>query len=119
MLARAVVEASSGAGVVAPATTIADLVALSRQASLFVSGDTGPLHIAAAVGTPVVALFGPTSPARNGPWDARDVSLSKYEACVCHYQRRCQQPDDWCLARIRVDEVTAAIDARLGEPSHE
>ena len=46
----------------APPTEVADLVALSRQAALIVSGDTGPLHIAAAVGTPVVALFGPTNP---------------------------------------------------------
>ncbi len=48
-----------------------DLVALSRDASLLLSGDTGPLHIAAAVGTPVVAIFGPTDPARNGPWSRR------------------------------------------------
>ena len=112
-IARAVVDASAGAAVVAPQTTVADLVSLSRQASLFLSGDTGPLHIAAAVGTPVVALFGPTSATRNGPWDPRDVSISRYETCVCHYQRRCHQPDDWCLAQITVDEVIAAIERGL------
>ena len=55
-LAHAVVEASEGAATVAPPTTVVDLLALSRAASLMVSGDTGPLHIAAAAGTPIVAL---------------------------------------------------------------
>ena len=112
-IAQAVVDASGGAAVVAPQTTIADLVSLSRRASLFLSGDTGPLHIAAAVGTPVIALFGPTSASRNGPWDPRDISISRYDSCVCHYQRRCRRPDDWCLAGIAVDQVTKAIEARL------
>src|SRR3954466_5303892 len=56
-LAGAVVETSNGAARAAPPTRLADLVALSRAASLMVSGDTGPLHIAAAVGTPTVSLF--------------------------------------------------------------
>ena len=60
-LAQAVVAASNGAARCAPPTEVRDLVALSRQAALVVSGDTGPLHIAAAVGTPAVALFGPTN----------------------------------------------------------
>ena len=47
--------------------TIADLVALARGAALMVSGDTGPTHIAAAVGTPIVGIYGPTRPERNGP----------------------------------------------------
>lgn len=112
-LAEDVVHASSGAAVVAPETTLPDLVALAREAQLIVSGDTGPLHIAAAVGVPVVSLFGPTDPDRNGPWDERDVALSRYGRCACHYQRRCRR-DDWCLATIGVDEVEKAIDARLG-----
>jgi ADP-heptose:LPS heptosyltransferase len=79
-----------------------------------VSGDTGPLHIAAAVGVPVVALFGPTDPERNGPWDAADASLSRYDACACHYQRRCHRgADGWCLADIAVEQVVAAVDERL------
>ena len=100
----------------APATTTADLLELSRAAALMVSGDTGPLHIASAAGTPVVAIFGPTDPERNGPWAPGDVVLSRYGACACHYQRQCRQAA-WCLNDVSVAEVTAAIQQRLG-PSH-
>jgi lipopolysaccharide heptosyltransferase I len=113
-VAAAIVAGSSGAAVAAPETGMADLVGLSRAAALMISGDTGPTHIAAAVGTPVVALFGPTNPHRNGPWDARDVTLTRYDGCECHYQRRCRRDDHgWCLGTIGEDEVQAAIDARL------
>jgi lipopolysaccharide heptosyltransferase I len=114
-LARAVVSASAGAAVAAPETRLPDLVAVSRGARLMVSGDTGPLHIAAALGVPVVALFGPTNARRNGPWRAEDVTISRYESCDCHYERRCRRNDaDWCLAGITVEELTGAIDRRLG-----
>ena len=97
----------------APATTMADLLELSRRASLMVSGDTGPLHIAGAAGTPLVAIFGPTDPARNGPWSSDDIVVSRYGSCGCHYQRQCRQPA-WCLDDVTVAEVTAAIQHRLG-----
>jgi lipopolysaccharide heptosyltransferase I len=111
-LAHAVVEASDGAAIVAPPTQLADLVALSRAAALMISGDTGPLHIAAAVGTPIVAIFGPTDPLRNGPFSAGDVVVSRHAACRCHYERRCRRPA-WCLADVGMVEVTAAIQQRL------
>ena len=116
-LARDVVSASGGAAIEAPATRIADLVAMARESCLMVSGDTGPTHIAAAVGTPVVSMFGPTNPARNGPWSAEDITLSRYDRCACHYARSCRQPQDWCLATIGVDEVISAIDRRLAAAS--
>jgi heptosyltransferase-1 len=111
-LAQAIVGASAGAARVAPATQISDLVELSRAADLMVSGDTGPLHIASAVGTAAVAIYGPTDPHRNGPWASDDVMVSRFEACDCHYQRRCTR-QDWCLETITVAEVTAAIQQRL------
>jgi len=111
-LARAVVDSSGGAAPVAPQTTVADLVELSRAASLMVSGDTGPLHIAAAAGTPIVSLFGPTDPQRNGPWAAEDEAISRWAECECRYQRRCRRAT-WCLADIAIGEVTAAIERRL------
>ncbi len=99
-LAEAIVAASNGAARVAPETTIRDLVALSRQARLIVSGDTGPTHIAAAVGVPAVGVFGPTNPRRNGPWRDEDISISRYDVCDCHYERRCRRDDDALVSRV-------------------
>lgn len=111
-LAGEVVAASAGAARVAPPTEIADLVELSRRAAVIVSGDTGPLHIAAAVGTPAVALYGPTNPYRNGPWSPADVTVSRFERCGCRYGRTCRAPA-WCLDGVSVAEVTAALQQRL------
>jgi lipopolysaccharide heptosyltransferase I len=112
-LAGEIVAASSGAAFAAPETSLADLVAIARRARLMVSGDTGPTHIAAAVGAPIVALFGPTNPARNGPWHPDDITIGRYAACDCHYERRCRRNEGWCLGTISVDEVAAAVARRL------
>ena len=111
-LADAVIAASSNAAVAAPPTRVADVVALARAAALVVSGDTGPLHIATAVGTPTVSLFGPTDPERNGPYAPDDITVSKYETCGCHYDRRCHEPV-WCLDEVGAAEVCAAVQRRL------
>lgn len=111
-LAEEVVRGSNGAAQPGPATEIPDLVEVARAAALIVSGDTGPLHVAAAVGTPAVALYGPTDPERNGPFDPNDVSISRFDTCRCHYQRVCRGPD-WCMDSITVAEVTARIQQRL------
>ena len=111
-LARDVVQASSGAAVLAPATSIADLVSLIGTAAVMVSGDTGPAHIAAALGTPLVGIYGPTRPARNGPWAPDDVTVSRSDACQCHHLRRCRAAR-WCLLDIPASEVANAVDRRL------
>jgi lipopolysaccharide heptosyltransferase I len=112
-LARAVVASSSSAAEMAPPTGVRDVVAICRAADLFVAGDTGPLHIAMAVRTPTVSLFGPTNPARNGPWSTSDVVVSRADRCGCHIDRRCRQAN-WCLDDITVAEVSAAVERRLG-----
>jgi lipopolysaccharide heptosyltransferase I len=111
-LAQAVVGASGGAALLSPPTTIADLVALTRGAALMVSGDTGPAHIAAAVGTPIVGIYGPTRPVRNGPISPRDITISRDAVCRCHHRRRCTQAR-MCLLDVGVDEVAGAIERRL------
>jgi heptosyltransferase-1 len=112
MLAQTVAAASGGAGVIAPPTSITDIVAFARAAQLVVSGDTGPLHLATAVGTPTVSLFGPTDPVRNGPFSAEDVTVSRHEDCECHYDRRCHATV-WCLGEVPMAEVCAAVQQRL------
>ena len=121
--AAAVAAASEGAAAVAPPTDLPDLVALARAAAVLVSGDTGPLHVAAAAGTPVVGLYGPSDPARNGPWSPDDVVVSRFTACRCRSARdrggasgrmvRVCRSAARCLDEIAVDEVTAAVDHRL------
>ena len=110
--AALVVAASSGAAEISPPTGIADLFGLARAARVVVSGDTGPLHIAGAVGSPLVALFGPTIAERNGPWDPADVVVARTDQCVCLYRRHCRRGDP-CIDGIGVDEVAAAVTARL------
>jgi len=66
--ARAIVEIAPPRPALAPPTDLDELTAVVRRASVMVAADTGPLHLAAAVGTPCVGLYGPTSGARNGPY---------------------------------------------------
>ena len=111
-LAALVVDESGGAAFAAPATRLPGLLGLARSARLIVSGDTGPLHLAAAAGTPAVAVFGPTNPERNGPWHPADLTVSRYDTCDCHYRRQCRRGRP-CIAEIEVDEVARAVDLRL------
>ena len=111
-IGEAIVAESNGAATLAPPTAITDLFALARRARLLVSGDTGPLHIGGAVGTPIVALFGPTSAERNGPWSSSDISISRLADCECHYERRCRL-DAPCIEGIAVDEVVGAVEQQL------
>ena len=111
-LAAGVVDGSSGAAWLAPPTRVADLAAILRAAAVVVSGDTGPLHLAAALGTPVVGLYGPTDAGRNGPWAPGDVAVSRFADCRCRYKRRCRAARP-CLDGVTVGEVTAALARRL------
>jgi len=89
-------------------TTITQFIPLARRAKLFVGGDTGPLHLAAAIGTPIVAIYGPTNPSRNGPFSTADITLTNY-APVDH-TRRTRNPQ--YLPGIPVESVLQAIHQR-------
>ena len=85
--------------------SIGELIALTRRARLFIGGDTGPLHLAAALQIPVIAIFGPTDPARNGPYATRSIVLraSASRTSLSHTN----EPDPGLLS-ITTDEVIAA-----------
>ena len=109
-LAAAVAERS--AGVAFPLKcSISELVALTRRASLFIGGDTGPMHLAAALRVPVVALFGPTRPERNGPFGTRSVVLRSRDSV--YSTSHTDLPDDG-LVSIDPQAVIEAADHLLG-----
>ena len=107
-VANAVVAASEGAARLI-VCNVAGLVALLRRTDVFIGGDTGPLHLAAALAVPVVALFGPTDPARNGPWGPGPMRVLRDAASVTSYKRTAETEAG--LARISVDDVVAAVRA--------
>jgi lipopolysaccharide heptosyltransferase I len=111
-LADDVVGGADGAAIRAPQTTVEDIAALAQAAAVMVSGDTGPTHIASAVGTPLVGIYGPTRPERNGPLGRDDESVSRAGVCQCHHLRQCKLPR-MCLLDIDVSEVLAAVERRL------
>jgi len=100
-----VVEAASGGVAQAMRCTISELIALTRRARLFVGGDTGPLHLAAALRIPVVAIYGPTDPARNGPYGTRSIVLRSPQSITSHARRAAA---DEGMLGIRSDEVVEA-----------
>ena len=85
--------------------SISELIALTRRARLFIGGDTGPMHLAAALKIPVVAIFGPTNPARNGPFGTRSIVLRSASSMTDHTRRR--EPEQGLL-EITAGEVVAA-----------
>ena len=109
-LADAVESASAGTARKI-SCSISDLIALTRRARLFVGGDTGPMHLAAALQVPVVAIFGPTNPARNGPFGTSSIVLRSASSLTSHARRR--EPEKGLL-EISADEVIAAASKLLG-----
>lgn len=91
------------------------LPALLQRASLLVTGDTGPMHLAIAVDTPVVALFAVSDPARSGPgYDLeRHIVIRKWRTCDPCYSKNCPYAEPICMDNISVAEVIAAVDCIL------
>ena len=96
---------------------------LCRYSSMPSSAETS--HLAAAVGTAVVGIYGPTDPRRNGPWSPEDVCVSRFDRCACHHQRRCRVEQvyrgapapppgaRWCLEEVTLNDVLDAVAKRL------
>ena len=87
-------------------TTLRELAYLYRQAALVITTDSGPMHLAAAMGTPLVALFGPTDPLRTGPYGPGHRVIRRGLACMPCLQKRCETKQ--CMREIEVGEVLTA-----------
>jgi heptosyltransferase-1 len=101
----AAVEAASNGKARKISCSISELIALTRRARLFIGGDTGPMHLAAALKIPVVGIFGPTNPARNGPFATQSVVLRNASSKTDHTRRG--EPEQGLL-EISAEEVVAA-----------
>ena len=99
--------------VVAGKFSLLQFAALVKRCALFVGSDGGAMHIAAAMGTPVVALFGPTYPRRWGPRGGPTQVIYKGLDCRACYHPTCLRGDDSCMQQITVDEVFAAASRML------
>lgn len=95
-------------------TTPLQLAALIKRAQLFIGNDSGPMHIAAAVDTPVIALFGSTDPAIWRPWTRKSEVIYKAVACSPCDHTGCEMGELNCMRQIKVLEVKAAVEALLG-----
>ena len=114
--AGAVVEASGGTAKRAPRTSVLELAALARLSRLFLAADTGPLHIAGAMNAPLVGVFGPTDPARNGPWAIGDEVVRRIPPCAPCHRRNCDTHQD-IMKTILVRDVLEAASRRLASSS--
>ena len=96
-----------------PFLTIKEVMALVSKTDLLVSGDTFVLQIACALARPVVGIFGPTNPNRNGPFRSSDrVAFHELECSHC-YKRKCEHLD--CLNKISAEEVADLCRQSLGD----
>ena len=92
-------------------TTLMQLGALIERCNFYLTCDSGPMHIAAAVGTPTIALFGPTSPTRHGPYGKNHEVIEKPVECRPCYKRKCMRKDlpYLCMTEINTNEVVTQI----------
>jgi len=93
-------------------TSLAETAAIIKKARVFIGNDSGPMHIAAAVQAPVVALFGQNTPKRYGPWQTESKVLYHQVECSPCPQTDCKRQPS-CLELITVDEVKSAVDQLL------
>ncbi len=109
--AEQIVTESNGAAILAPDTSLQDLGEVCRMAKLMISSDTGPLHLAAAIGTPCVGLFGPVPASRNGPYGRQLVCVEPPPEARPSWDNR--KTDTTSMPAIDVDRVIAAAESLL------
>jgi heptosyltransferase I len=108
-----IAQMSSKAVSLAGETTLAELADVYKKALMVITTDSGPMHLAAAVGTPVVALFGPTDPKRTGPYGEGHTIIRVDLPCSPCFLKTC--PTKKCMQSISPEQVFAIIEERLKE----
>jgi lipopolysaccharide heptosyltransferase I len=111
-LVRAIGDGMTRPHWLAPPTSVHQSAALFRRLALLVSCDTGPMHLCSALDVPTVSLFGPTDPARNGPFGANHRVVTKPQPCSFCYKRTCPTENE-CMREISVDMVFDAVKKNL------
>jgi len=113
-------EAKAVAGIMHKPVVLAEgiddplrVAALLKRMDVLISNDTGPMHLAAAVGTMVIGLFGPTNPARTGPYGRRHRAICPPVPCRPCYKKECERYDDSCMRLITVESVLGAAEEAL------
>ena len=101
-------------------TTVWQLGALIERCNLYLTCDSGPMHIAAAVGTPTIALFGPTNPTRHQPFGEGHHVIEKDVSCRPCYKRKCMRKDapNLCMTEIQAMDVIGRIAAHFNLPDY-
>jgi lipopolysaccharide heptosyltransferase I len=89
--------------IVFPPSPLSIIIALLNKAEIFISSDTGLLHISAALDKKVIGLYGPTGTARNGPWGDKSIGIQAETECAGCWERKC--PDIKCMRSITVEKV--------------
>ncbi|HXH09621.1 MAG TPA: lipopolysaccharide heptosyltransferase II [Alphaproteobacteria bacterium] len=99
--------------------TLASFAALAARCAVLVTNDSGAMHIASAVGSPVVALFGPTDPRRTAPSSPRAIVLRRQLPCSPCFRSHCPYSDHPCMRLIEVDDAFVAVQHALGYAEHD
>jgi heptosyltransferase-2 len=94
-------------------TSLSQLAAILSRCRLFVTNDTGPMHVADALGIPIVAIFGPTDPVVTPPFGKTHTIVRKEIECSPCLKRECPLHHHHCMKWIEVDDVLQACQARL------
>ena len=92
-------------------TSLLDLAYLYNKAQMVITTDSGPMHLASAVGTPVIALFGPTDPVRTGPYGKEHIIITAGLPCSPCFLKKCSTRK--CMKDISPEQVFAAIEEKL------
>jgi heptosyltransferase-1 len=93
-------------------TSLKQLAYIMKKSQTFVGGDTGPMHLAVAVGAKVVTMFGPTDPNRNGPYGENHIILTPDMSCICCWKRQCTNTP-MCLETLNFEAVYQAIQNKI------